>query len=385
MKRIAATLLTLSLLLIGCNAEPPAQPDPLAGWLETANLAAEETPEQLYAAAKTEGMLTVYSTSTRMMDVAESFEKEYPGLTVKVNHTREPELYELLAANYAAGDFTVDLITISDGRGVMTNEFLPKNIVAKYVPYDIADKLLPGNNDELLALAGESPILQYNDAYYSEPPVHNWWELTEDKWRGLVHMPNPSKSATTLAFLMTVMANSDLMAEGYETLYGEPLAVPEGETAGRIFIRRLVENGVVIVNSSDEAVEIVGSPGSSTPNLAVAISSKTRLREIGYRHENNYDMEPFCGVYIPINVMITGGAPNINTAKLFIRWMFGGTDGQGEGYKPYLLSGQWSVRSDVRDITDVRPEELNLLQLNKNYQYENQEAFLAFWAELMAA
>lgn len=383
---LAGTLfLTATLLPVGCAGKAADRSDPLADWLAAANLTAEETPEELYAAARKEGLLVIYSTSTRMMDVAASFERQYPGLTVQVNHSREPELYDRVAHNYETKDFSIDLIVSSDGRGIMTKEFLPQNIVVKYIPDDIEDKLLPGYNESLLMFANESPILIYNDTFYTEPPVHNWWELTEAKWRGMVYMTNPAKSATTLAFLMTIMANSELMAQAYEDLYGQPPALAEGETAGRLFIRRLVENEAVIVNLSDEASEIVGAPGTSSPNLAIAISSKERLREIGYVHRNHFAMEPFQGVSTPISVMLVGGAPNVNTAKLFVRWLYGEADGQGEGYKPYLLSGEWSVRSDVIDANEIRPEELNLLPLDKIYQYDNLENFLAFWEELIAA
>jgi iron(III) transport system substrate-binding protein len=96
-------------------------------------------------------------------------------------------------------------------------------------------------------------------------------------------------------------------------------------------------------------------------------------------------MEPFCGVYAPGYISIAGGAKNMNAAKLFIRWILGEADGQGEGYRPYLQSGAWSVRSDVEDDTGVRPQELNLLRLDKTYQYENHDAFLVFWEELIEA
>ncbi len=125
-------------------------------------------------------------------------------------------------------------------------------------------------------------------------------------------------------------------------------------------------------------------PGSGSESVGIIISSKTRLRDIGYEMTNHYGMEPFCGVYTPVSVMLAGGAPNINAAKLFVRWLLGEADGQGEGYKPYLQSGAWTVRKDVRDDTGVRIEELNLLAQDKTYQYDNQEAFLDFWEGLMA-
>jgi len=384
MKRTIAILLLLAIFLTSCTQNKPAPENPLAEWLAAANLDAEETPEQLYAAALNEGMLVVYSTSTRMMDVAKSFEQHYPGLIVKVEHLREPELYAALSQNYETGNFTGDIIISADSRGIMLNEFLANHITVKYVPYDITDKILPGNNDALLMLAGEASVLCYNEFYYSEPPISNWWELTEEKWRNMVYLPSPTRSMTTLALFCMIIHNSDMMAQAYEDLYGSPLELPQGENAGREFVRRLMANGAVIVNSSDEVAEIVGAPGSRSPNIGIIISSKTRMRDIGYELLNHYEMEPFAGLYTPISVMMTGGARNVNAAKLFIRWLLGEADGQGEGYQPYLQSGAWSVRSDVRDETGVRREDLNLLRLDRVYLYENQYSFLVFWEGLLA-
>ena len=377
-------LLLLAALFAGCAADVVQTQDPLAQWLETANIEKAETAEELYAAALNEDMLVIYSTSTRILDVARSFETQYPGLRVRVEHLREGELYDTLLSNYADGVFVCDLILSPDGRGIMANEFLPKNIAVKYVPHDIRDKLLPGNDNDKLMFTGEASVFSYNQAYYSEPPFENIWELTDEKWRGMVYMPNPSRSITPLALFTMFIKHSDEMERAFEDLYGYRLDLAHGENAGREFVRRLMNNDAVIVNSSDEVMDIVGAPGSFSPYIGIIVSSKTRLREIGYQMANHYEAKPFCGVYTPNSIMIAGGSPNINSAKLFIRWLLGETDGQGEGYEPYLLSGAWSVRSDVPDETGLRSSDLNLLPLDNAFMYENHEAFLSFFEELLS-
>jgi iron(III) transport system substrate-binding protein len=384
MKKWVTGFLILIFALTGCAPKNTEPDNPFADWLTGANLDAGETAEQLYAAALGEDTLVIYSTSTRMMDVAKSFEKAYPGLIVEVVHMREVELYDTLAGNYKTGNFTADLICSADGRGIMVSEFLPKGIAVKYVPFDIAPRILPGNNEELLMLAGEAGMLHYNDRHYSEPPVNNWWELTEEEWRGMVYLPNPTRSMTTLAFFCMVLKNSDMMARAFDDLYGAPPELLPGENAGHEFIRRLIANDARVLNSSDETAEAVGAPGSNSPNIGIIVSSKMRLVDIGYEIRTHYDMQPFAGTYTPINIMMAGGAPNVSAAKLFVRWLLGEADGQGEGYRPYLSSGAWSVRDDVRDESGVRTEELDLMYYDSVYLYENQEAFLAFWEELFA-
>jgi len=383
MKRLVILILVIAITLSGCTKPPAVTEDPLGEWLANVDLIKQETPSELYTAALKEDTLVVYTVSTRLWDVASSFENQYPGLRVRVEHIRADDIYVAIAENIKTGNYDCDIVLSTDGWGILTNELLPKGIVVKYTPWDIADNILPGNNEETLMLVGEAGMLFYNDTYYTKSPVENWWELTEEKWRGKVFIPNPMRSMTSASFFSTILKNSDMMAQAYEDFYGTAPALLPGESAGQAFIRILMENDIVIVNSSDEAAELIGLTGSGESSLAIMVSSKERLRDIGYDMAIHYDMEPFAGVYAAINIMITGGAKNINAAKLFIRWIMGETDGQGEGYKPYLQSGAWSVRSDVTDETGVRSDELNLLYLDNSYMYENKDAFIMFWEDLL--
>ena len=137
---------------------------------------------------------------------------------------------------------------------------------------------------------------------------------------------------TTLAFFCTIIDSSDMMEKSYEKLYWHPLQLPQGGNAGHEFIRRLIANGAVIVNSSNKVTEITGAPGSRSPYIGIIISSKTRMRDIGYELINNYDMEPFTGVYTPITIMAAGGAKN-NPQKYFSAF----SRGKPRGIKPYRL------------------------------------------------
>ena len=385
MKRLLSLLMVFILLLSGCAEKTDEPENPLAEWERNANLTADETPEQLYAAALEEDTLVVYSTSTRMMDVAKSFERQYPGLTVKVQDIREGDLYDKLEDSFESGRFDCDVVCSADGRGIMTSEFLSNGIVYKYVPYDMADYILPGYNDDLLMLAGEAIMLNYNDAYYNSPPVQNWWELTEEIWLGKVYMPNPTRSVTSLAFLSIFIQHSEEMAVAYEERYGEPLLLSDEESAGEHFIRLLMANDLVVVNSSDEVAEMAFAPTATAPDaLGILVSSKVRLRRIGYTMMYAEEMTPFCGISVPISIMMAGGAKNANAAKLFIRWILGEADGQGEGYPPYLQGGAWSIRNDVQSETEEIAA-LDLIQIDRLYINGNYESILTLWRELVEA
>jgi iron(III) transport system substrate-binding protein len=353
-------------------------------WLQNVHLDAEETPEELYEKALSEGTLVIYSSSTRVMDVKDSFEEQYPGLTVYVQDTRSVDLINALKQNIESGDYSCDIMICSDDNGLISQDLVPAGIVYKYEPYDIADQIRPENDTVTLPLVAEIEMAFYNSEMYDSAPINNWWELTEEKFYGKVVMPNPIKSFSAMGLIGMVIKNSDIMAQAYYDLYGTELELNDGENAGKAYWRMLKENGLILTNSSDETVELVGTPGLTDTPIGIMVSSKLRMRDVGFNIEPIYDMAYFSGTYTPNSIMIAGGCKNINSAKLFIRWILGETDGQGEGYKPYLQNGAWSVRTDVQSETEVSLDDLDVLQLDAEYIYNHLDDITEFWLGLMA-
>jgi iron(III) transport system substrate-binding protein len=173
------------------------------------------------------------------------------------------------------------------------------------------------------------------------------------------------------------------LAQAYQDYAGTPLEVPDGKNAAEVFMQRLVQN-VQFSNSSDEVVEAIGS-ASGTGHFGFMISSKQRLQAVGYHVEPIYKLNPFSGSYASTSVMIAGGAKNVNSAKLFIRWLLGETDGTGEGYKPYQTAGTWSPRTDIPDGNDVPQSEIDLLWLDKDSMKENRAYIMGFCESMLKA
>lgn len=370
-----------ALLITSCsnNAVTPQQKD-MSIWLKTAKLDAHETPEQLYKAALKEDTLTIYSITTRVLDVKKSFEKQYPGLTVEVHDIRTNDLIDALRENYKQQKYICDICICTDSDTVISRDLIPNGIVYKYAPYDIADKLLPSHNTDQLEFLGEIIQLFYNDEVYKKSPVTNWWELTEPRFKGKVYFADPSN--TSFGILCEIIQNSEEMAKAYRELYGKELVVPQGSNAGKVFLQKLVENDLKLANSADEVVVAVGTNGQTNPPVGIMVSSKVRKRDIGYAIAPVFDIMPRAGTYVPKSAMIVGGAPNINTAKLFIRWLLGETDGTGIGYKPYLQNGTWSVRSDVKSQSSLSLDQINFWQLDKDYIAKNHKDIMDFWKSL---
>ncbi len=377
-------IVSMFLCLSGCSnqKQQSVQQQEMQKWLEEANLSDTLTKEELYESALLEDTLVIYSVSSRAFEVKECFEKEYPGLTVEIKDIRGEDIVSMLQDNYEKENYACDLVICSDCNGTLNRVLLEPRILYSYVPTDIAPKIKEGHADNELVFVGEALMFFYNENVFGEQPIHNIWELTEKQYKGKIIMANPLSSFSTYGFCSAVLGEPEKIAKAYEEYAGEVLTVPEGKTAGEFFWEQAVKN-IVFTNSSDEVLEGIGGVGSDDYWIGIMISSKMRYQDLGYHFAPIYRLNPFSTVYTPNSVTIAAGSPNVNTAKLFVRFLMGETDGTGEGIKPYMTKGTWSTRVDVEDANEVPLSEIDYLEINKEYLYENMDAMSDFWNELL--
>ena len=380
MKRILAGALCLCLMLSGCQTAK--EPTEAEKWLEAAKLNAVETPEELYEKALDEDVLTIYTVSSRLLDVAESFQKQYPGLQVEVIYTRAEELVGEITEAAASGENKCDLVFCTNGDGSLTENLIPAGLVYKYLPQDMQDKMRTGGNDAYLSILLEVPLLCYSSEFYDAPPIESWWELTEPAWKGKFYITNPMRSMISYTLFSTMLQREDLMEQAYLERYGTAFVSENGEGASKAFLRRLVANGLVVVNDSDDVADAIAKPGGPSDAVGVLNASKLRLCESGYSLMVSYDTKPFAGVINPANIMIVGGARNVNAAKLFTRWILGETDGAGEGYRPFVQQGAWPSRNDVESPSEPL-DSFEALYTDEAYASAHREEFIQFWEALL--
>lgn len=380
---IVAFVFCCLILLTACQQSANnAQQGKMENWLFTANLDAEETSEELYEEALSEDTLVIYTTTTRIYMAIESFGLKYPGLTVEVHEAKAVDIADILLENYQNGNYHCDVVIAGDDRGLYTGDLSQAGIINTYIPYDIKEHILPQNQDEKLDFVKEAQQLFYNSEVYDSSPISNWWELTEPQWYGKVLMNSPTRSEPSFSLLHAILANPKVMEEAYEAHYGESPNIPEGSNAGKLFYQKLVENGLIITTSSNDVVDAIGTVGQKNPPVGFMISSKVRRTEIGLAIAPVYGVLPWDGVYSPNSIFIASGSKNINSAKLFTRWLLGETDGKGEGLKPYLLEGAWPVRNDVNIESSIAFDDLNIYINNKDDVIKNRDEILEFWQDI---
>lgn len=98
---------------------------------------------------------------------------------------------------------------------------------------------------------------------------------------------------------------------------------------------------------------------------------------------------------VPINLEPTVGIPQINSlyvvnncqhpnaAKLLIRFMMGGTDGDTSGNDPFNTLGGWPIRDDIEPAEGSVPlEDWNLIHVSTEDIYYNINNVRDFWTTL---
>ena len=347
-------------------------------WLEKACLDKEETVEELYEKALQENVLVVYTVSTRATKTKEAFEEAYPGLCVEIRDLRSPDLVEEVEKNYSSGNSDCDVIICNDNSGEFKKRIADAGIAVPYLPSDIAAKMKDPESNPMGSFTYEAEMLFYNSAKYDECPIVNIWELADEKYKDRIYMPNPLHSFSTYAFCGGLICVEDELAKAYKDLYGS-----EPETGGvsiSDYFWESVSENIVLTNSSDEVLEALGS-GSA--DFGIMVSSKLRFINLGYDMAPVYRLNPFCGCRTSYSAMIARNSENINSAKLFIRFLYGESDGSGEGYKPFSTGGTWSVRTDIPDGNDVPLDEMDLFVPDQDVLIKNRERLENFWTDVL--
>ncbi|MBQ0041849.1 MAG: extracellular solute-binding protein [Lachnospiraceae bacterium] len=345
MNRISSAVMGLvlasALILTGC-ASTANTADNMSS---KEQLAEVKNEAELYEAALKEDTLIVYTVSTRITKVKEAFEKAYPGLSVEVRDLRSPDLVEAVWTNYDSGSGECDVVVCNDNSGSFYDRLVKTGAVVPYVPDDIRTNMEPDCVGDTISFLIEADLFFYNTEKYEACPISNIWELTDPKYEGKIYVPNPLRSFSTYALFGSILDQSQVVEEAYTKLYGRELNLGEYNSASELFLGELSKN-VVFTNSSDEVYEALGTTEGKA-DFGIMVSSKLRMQDYGYSFEAITNLEPFCGCKSSYSVMLASRSKNVNAAKLFIWFLLGGSDGTGEGYKPFLTKGTWSARTDV--------------------------------------
>lgn len=294
--------------------------------------AQEEVWSDVGAAAKTEGALLVYSTTSRTAKAAEKF-SEMTGISVEVVRLGEQDLIQRAYQESVAGVNDVDMIVAEDW--VAARELLSNTgYFVNYVP-PTARELFAERHQYPLVLGFINRVFGYNtDKHPDADPLASIWDLTTEDYRGRVMIRDVAITGEHQNALTEWVRRSDELAADYKSRFGKPLEMTEAN-AGLEFIKRFLENDAIIMTSDTKISEAVGAAGQENPPYGMFyVYSKHRdvpLQDL--RIKDSRQISPTLGYYYPIILQLSANAKHPNAAKMFMEYL-----GTLEGFAPWADS-----------------------------------------------
>ena len=314
--------------------------------------------------------------------VLQALPTKYTSFDISTN-----ELLEKVTREYEAGKHVADVVHIKDQDGSMWNQYVANKTFYNYQPADIFAHIDPSYTATATPLYIELTQLFYNtEAYPDGSPITNIWQLTEPQWKGKIMMQNPLDNLSWGSWItgFCVGEEPNRLAEAYKALYGEELKLSDGcENAGYEFLKRLHANEPIFTASSDAIAEAVGTPGQKDPPVGFCASSKLRKAADNGWVFAPVNLEPDTGIPAVNTLYVVEGCEHPAAAKLLIRFMMGGIDGDTSGYKPFNTLGGWPVRDDIDPAEGSTPfSEINVAPFDADEIYVNYNTVRDFWQML---
>jgi iron(III) transport system substrate-binding protein len=315
-----AAVAIAALTLVGCSATPAAPP-PSDTSTPGASLDAVEA--QLYAQAKTEGALTIYSSAnqTAANAMTAAFEAKFPGITVTYSLGNVSQNLTKLTQELSAGVHNADILALSAPGE--TSDFVAAGFIQPYKVHDY---------DKYPATArGDKDVYELYDKFTPYGTIVYNTNLMKaadvpDSYKAFANL-NPKKYAGKI-----------IMNDLTEYPYTNNLAVWQ-QVDGDSSLNNL-KNLKIVTNTQATAITNGISSGqylmSDTFNMQSYVALKAAGAPINFK-------VPKEGIWLqPGSHLLLKDAPHPAAAKLFMEYIY-----SAEGQKVWSAPGYVSPRPDV--------------------------------------
>ena len=310
--------------------------------------------------------IVVYATSSKMTKVKDDFIEAYPELELEVIDLDSDEVLSKAEIENDSGNINADVLQSKDVNGEVFFEHYEKGVLEPYYPKDICSHIDEANLKYSFPLYASQAFWYYNtEAFPDGQPITSWWQIIEknpdgsQKYR--LFTKEIGQETAYLSLFASFINHADEMEANYKELYGEDLEytydpsgfefeVPENN-AGVEYLWRFTQlQEMTFIGDGDELVHAVHNSTADDPALALASAGK-----IGNRDESGYNiawcigLKPYTALLNTESLFVVNGCDNPAGARLFIRFVTGGADGQSGGFKPFAKEGNWPLRDDIED------------------------------------
>jgi iron(III) transport system substrate-binding protein len=271
---------------------------------------AEDTEQSLYAAAKKEGKVVVWTPLDMDLykKIAIKFEQRYPGIQIEPFRIQPGPAIERLVAESRAGQVNVDVI---DPNIAYLPILFDRGLIEPY-PWDKVFGVDPQRmlfDTRALVLGHYDLPIGYNTSLVGADDIKSWDDVLDPKWRGKVLLEARGfglgvlaakwGEEKTLAYIRKLMDNRPIITKGAQGT-AEALAGGQGAVAIGAYSARLIlykDAGAPVdwarvgpIPAQQVAIApIKGSPHSSAAKLLVAYWAGAEAQDIFYQ-EQRYGM-----------------------------------------------------------------------------------------------
>jgi len=295
-----AIVLMLMLVLSGCVAPSPPTAAPTAPPAKP-TVAATESLDTLYAAAKQEGQMVLYGTLNTQFaqPLIDKFSQRYPGIKVNYNRQQAEKLSAIMQQEAGAGKMTWDVL---DGPEDMFVTWANNNYVQPYVspsassfPNELKDPAGMWVSDRV----NPQSLVVNTDLVKPDELPTTWTDMVDPRWKGRIAIDD------TNVLLFVAMKDHWGAQKATDYLRGIAANQPRLEASNATIAQLLGagEFGVAagIYTDAPHAMQQQGAP----------------VKIIG--------ADP---VFVQLQLIGMGAkGANPNAAKLYISWLLG-DDGQ---------------------------------------------------------
>ena len=369
--------------------------------------------DELYEMAKKEGgTITIYSTTADADTARKYIRDKYPELKFEYISCDTNTVMQKIGMEAESGTPMADVLLVKDSSGEVYNEYVLWDLIKIYYPADVCSHIAPEKLQFGLPLYSTFNPWFYNNRMFDKVPIESWWDIVQgynEDSRSYVDASGKNTQYWTIfskditapsyaALWAQLISDSDLLLEQYKTQYGKDLVftyhehlkntpgimeLPENNAGVELFWR-FSQMTITPLADGDAVVEAVHeSVNGPTLGLCSASkldNSKQSMGETGMDIAWVTGLSPYTTQDAAAYSYVVSGCDNPAGARLFIKFMMGGDDGQSGCYTVFDKLGHWSVRDDVvYKKSGITYEEVNLTSPNYADIYKNYPNVKAYW------
>jgi len=321
-------------------------------WLKDNQLGPYFTLDQdwaaIEAAAKKEGSVVVYASSSRIEDQIAIWNEVYPDITLEGYDTEG--IATKMEEEHNAGNVIGDVWFNGDNMSLYGIMY-PQGIILPFIPSEFA-AALPVTEAEPFAIQRYGgDVWMYNNEQNTSCPINNWWQVVDGSYQNKIYYEDPLAEADKISLFVTTIKHGDEMAAAYQDYFGKEWTTDaeyDAATtlnAGWLWVKKFAKSpNLVVMPGGDEILEAMGTLGMTDP-AGIGNNSYSKVRDTIAGEIAVWaceGMKPVIGTSGVTVLGIAANAPHPNAAKLYVRFTL-----TPEGSEPWNVLGDWPGRTDL--------------------------------------